>query len=85
MLVYTAILTDTVIGDATASLLSVLPLPAKRAPTKFTPAQLAYHLLKARQLTDISIKLTDLNGKSIDFDGVETIVLFEIHFRRAPV
>ena len=85
MLVYTDIVTETVIGDATASLLAVLPLPAKRAPTKFTPAQLAYHRVKARQLTDISIKLADLNGKNIDFDCDETIVLIELHFHRAPV
>ena len=85
MLLYNDIVTDTVIGDATASLLAVLPLPAKRAPTKFTPAQLAYHRVKARQLTDISIKLADLNGKNIECDGDETIVLVELHFRRAPV
>ena len=85
ILVYTVILTDTVIGDATASLLAVLLLFAKRALTKFTPAQLAYLRVKARQLTDISIKLADLNSKNIDFDGDETIVLVELHFRRAPV
>ena len=85
MFVYANIVTDTIIGDATASLLAVLPLPAKRTPTKFTPAQLAYHRVKARQLMDISIKLADLNGKNIDFDGDETIVLVELHFRRASV
>ena len=75
MLVNANIVTDTVISDATASLLAVLPIPAKRAPTKFTPAQIAYHRVKARQVTDISIKLADLNGKNIEFDGDETIVL----------
>ena len=53
MLVYTDIFTDTVIGDVTAPLLAVLPLPAKQAPAKFTPAQMAYHRVKVRQLTDI--------------------------------
>ena len=86
MMVYTDIVTDTVIGDSTASLLAVLPLPIKRAPTKFTPVQLAYHRVKIKQLTDISIKLSDLNGKDIKFDGLgETIVLVELHFRRVPV
>ena len=85
MLVYTDIVTDTVIGNATASLLAGLPLPAKPAPTIFTLAQLAYHRVKARQLTDILIKLADLNGKNIDFIVDETIVLVELHFRRAPV
>ena len=85
MLVYNDIFTDTVTGDAIASLLAVLHLPAKRAPTKFTPAQLAYHRVKARQLKDISIKLPDLTGKNIDFNGDKTIVIVELHFRRAPV
>ena len=85
MLVYTDIVTDTVIGDVTAPLLAVLPLPAKQAPAKFTPAQMAYHRVKVRQLTDISIKLADLNGKNIDFYGNETIVLVELHFRRPTV
>lgn len=88
MMVYTDIVTDTVIGDTTASLLAVLPLPVKRAPTKFTPAQLAYHRVKVKQLTDISIKLMDLNGKDIQFDGItqfDTIVLVELYFRRVPV
>ena len=86
MLVYTDIVTDTVIGDTTASLLAVLPLPAIQAPTKFTPSQLAYHRVKVKQLTDISIKLADLNAKEIEFDGLtEAIVLVELHFRRVPV
>ena len=42
MLVYTDMVTDTVIGNVTAPLLTVLPLPAKNSPAKFTPAQLAY-------------------------------------------
>ena len=85
MLVYTDMVTDTVIGDVTAPLLAVLPLPAKNSPAKFTPAQLAYHRVRVQHLTDISIKLADLNGKDIDFDGNETIVLIELHFRRAPL
>ena len=85
MLVYTDMVTDTVIGDVTAPLLSVLPLPAKNSPATFTPAQLAYHRIGVQHLTDISIKLADLNGKDIDFDGNETIFLIELHFRRAPL
>ena len=85
MLVYTDMVTDTVIGDVTAPLLAVLPLPAKNSPAQFTPAQLAYHRVRVQHLTDISIKLADLNGKDIDFDGNETIVLIELHFRRAPL
>ena len=83
--VYTDIVTGTVIEDVTAPLLAILSLPAKQAPAKFTPAQMAYHRVKVRQLTNISIKLADLNGKDIDFYGNETIVLVEIHFRCPPV
>ena len=85
MLVYTDMVTDTVIGDVTASLHAVLLLPAKHSPAKFTPTQLAYHRVRVQHLTDVSIKLDDLNGKDIDFDGNETIVLIELHFRRAPL
>ena len=85
MLVYTDMVTDTVIGDVTAPLLAVLPLPAKNSFAKFTPVQLAYHRARVQHLTNISIKLADLNGKNIDFDGNETIVLIELHFRRAPL
>ena len=46
MLVYTYMVTDTVIGDVTASLLTVLPLPAKNSPAKFTPVQLVYHRVR---------------------------------------
>ena len=62
MLVYLDIVTDTVIGDANAPLLSVLLLCAKNPPAKFTPAQLAYHRVRVQHYTDISIKLADLNG-----------------------
>ena len=82
---YTDIITDTVIGDVTAPYITVLPLPAKNSPAKFTPAQLAYHRVRVQHLTDISIKLAGLNGKDIDFNGNETIVLIELHFRRAPL
>ena len=85
MLVYTDMVGDTVIGNVTALLLAVLPLPAKNSPAKFTPVQLAYHRLRVQHLMDISIKLADLKGKDIDFDGNETIVLIELHFRRAPL
>ena len=85
MLVYTDMVIDRVIGDVTAPLLAVLPLPAKNSPAKFTPVQLAYHWVRVQHLTDISIKLADLNGKYIEFDGNETIVLIELHFRRAPL
>ena len=85
MLVYTDMVTDTVIGDVTAPLLAVLPLPAENSPAKFTRAQLAYHRVRVQHLTNISIKLADLKGKDIDFDGNETIVLIELHFRRAPI
>ena len=84
ILVYTDMVTDTVIGDVTAPLIAVLPLPAKNSPAKFTPVQLAYHRVMVQHLTDISIKLADLNGKDINFDGNETIVWIELHFRRAP-
>ena len=85
MLVYTDMVTDTVIGDVTAPLLAVLPLPTKNSPAKFTPAQLAYHRVRVQHLTDISIKLADFNGKDIDFDGNDTIGLIELHFRRSPL
>ena len=84
MLVNMDMVTDTVIGDVTASLLAILPLPAKNSPAKFTPVQLAYHRVRIQHLTDISIMLADLNGKDINFDGNETIVLIDLHFRRAP-
>ena len=48
MLVYKDIVTDTVIGDVTASLLAVLPLHAEQAQAKFTPTQLAYHRVTVR-------------------------------------
>ena len=67
MLVYTDIVTDTIIKDFTAPLLAVLLLPAKQAPAKFTPAQMANHRVQIRQLTDILIKLANLNEKDIDF------------------
>ena len=85
MLVYTDMVTDTVIGDVTAPLIAVLPLPAKSSPAKFTPVQLAYNRVRVQRLTDMSIKLADLNGKNIDFDINETIVLLELHFRRPPL
>lgn len=85
MLVYTDIVTDTVIGDVTASLLAVLPLPHAKAPTRFSPTHLAYHQVKVKELTDISIKLADLNGSDIAFTDVDTTVLIELHFRRTPV
>ena len=86
ILVYTDIVTDTVIGDTNASLLAVLPLPAQQSPTKFTPSQLAYHRVKVKQLTAISIKLADLYANELKFDGeTDTIVLIELHFRRVPV
>ena len=85
MFVYTDMVTDMVIGDVTAPLLAVIPLPAKTSPDKFTPGQLAYHRVRVQHLTDISIKLADLNGKDIDFDGNKTIVVIKLHFRRAPL
>ena len=85
MLVYTDMVTDTVIGDVIALILAVLPLPATKTSSKFTPVQLAYHRVRVQNFTAISIKLADLNGKNIDFDGNETIVLIELHFRRAPL
>ena len=84
MLLYTDMITDTVIGNVTAPLLAVIPLPTKNSPAKFTPVQLAYHRVRVQHLTDISIKLADLNGKVIYFDGNETIVLIELHFSGAP-
>ena len=77
--------TDSISGDVTAPLLAVLPLPARNSPAKFTPVKLAYHRVRVQHLTDISIKLADLNNKDIDFNGNETIVLIELHFRRAPL
>ena len=71
LLVYKNMVTDTVIGDFTSPLLAVLLLPAKNSIAKFTAAQLAYHRVRVQHLTDISIKLADLNGKDIDFDGNE--------------
>ena len=85
MLVYTDMVTDTVIGDVTALLLAVVPLLAKNSPAKFTTVQLAYHRVRVHHLTDISIKLADFNGKDIDFDGNDTIGLIELHFRRSPL
>ena len=85
MLVYTDIVTDTVIGDVTASLLAVFPLPKAKTATRFSPTHLAYHQVKVKQLTDISIKLADLNGRDIEFTGDDTTVLIELHFRRTPV
>ena len=84
MLVNTDMVTDTVIGDVIAPLHSVLPRLAKNSPAKFTLPQLAYHRVRVQHLTDISIMLADLNGKDIDFDGNETIVLIELYFRRSP-
>ena len=74
MLVYTDIITDPVIGDVTAPLLAVLPLSAKNLPATFTSVKRAYHRIRVQHLTNISIKLANLNGKDIDFDGNETIV-----------
>ena len=86
ILVYTDIVTDTVIGDTTASLLAVLSVPAKQSLTKFTPSQFAYHRVKVKQLTDLSIKLADLYANELKFDGeTDTIVLIELDFRRVPV
>ena len=85
MLVYTDIVTDTVIGDVTAPLLAVVPIPKAKTATRFTPTNLAYHQVKMKQLTDISIKLADLTGRDIEFTGDETTVLIELHFRRTPV
>ena len=77
--------TNTVFRDVTATLLVVLPLPAKHLPAKFSPVQLAYHRLRVKHLTDISIKLADFNRKNIDFDENKTIVLLELHFPRLPL
>ena len=85
MFVYTDIVTDTVIGDVTASLLAVLPLPNAKAATRFTPTNLAYHRVKVTQLSNISIKLADITGRDIEFTGEDTTVLVELHFRRTPV
>ena len=71
MLVYTDIVTETVIGDVTASLLAVFPLPKPKAVTRFSPTNLAYHHVQVKQLTDISIKLADLNGHDIKFSTEE--------------
>ena len=46
---------------------------------------MAYHRVKIKQLTNISIKLADLNGNNIYFNNNETIVLVELHFRCPPV
>ena len=85
MLVNTDMITDRVIVDVTASLLAVLPLLAQNSLAKFSPAQQAYHWVSVQHLTDISIKLVDLNGKNIDFNKNETIVLLELNFRLAPL
>ena len=84
-LVYTDMVTNTVIEDVTAPLLAVLPLPAKNSFAKLTPVQLAYHRARVQHLTDILILLADINCKDIDFDGNKTIVLIELHFCRAPL
>ena len=53
MLVYTDMVTVTVIEDVAALLLAVLPLPANNSPAKVTPVQLAYHRVKVQHLMDI--------------------------------
>jgi hypothetical protein len=84
--VYTDIVTDTVIGDATTSLLALLPLPSSTEAARFTPTHLAYHRVKVTNLTDISIKLGDITGRDIEFtDADDAKVLVELHFRRTPV
>lgn len=85
MLVYTDIVTDTVIGDVTASLLAVLPLPQPKAATRFSPNNLAYHRVKVKELREISIKLLSQTGRDIEFNVDDTTVLIELHFRRTPV
>ena len=85
MLVYTDIVTDTVIGDATASLLAVFPLLNAKVMTRFTPTHLAYHHIKVKHLSDISIKLADMNGRDIEFTDEDATVLIELHFQRTPV
>jgi hypothetical protein len=86
ILVYTDIVTDTVIGDVTTSLLVILPLPDAQKAVRFSPTHLAYHRVKVTQLTDISIKLGDISGRDIEFTGGEDAqVLVELHFRRTPV
>ena len=85
MLAYTDMVTNTVNWNVTVPLLAILPLPAKNSLAKFTPVQLAYHRVNVQHVTDTSISLADLIGKDIDFDGNETIVRIELHFRRAPL
>ena len=82
MLMYLNIFTITVNKNANAQLLAVLPLFAKNKPAKFTPAQFAYHRVRHQHLTNILIKLADLNDKNIEFDGDEPFVL---HLRRTPL
>ena len=85
ILVYRNIVTNKIVGNVTGLLLAVLPLPAKRKLTKFTPAKLEYQRVKARQLTNISIKFADFNEKSIEFYNDQTILLVKLHYCRAPV
>ena len=85
MLVYTDMVTDSVIGYVTAQLLAVLPLLTNNSSTTFTQGRLAYHRVRVQHITDISIKLADLNGKDIDLNGNETIVLIEQNLCRVPL
>ena len=50
MFVYTKMVTDTVMGDVTALLLAVLPLPAKNSPLKFTSVPLAFNRVRSSTL-----------------------------------
>ena len=79
-LVFTEIVTDIIIGNVIALLNAHLPLLAKQTPTKFTLAKLAFHRIKAKQFTNISIILAYLNYKNRNFENHKIFVLVKLHF-----
>lgn len=84
LLVYTDLITDTLIGDITAPLLSIVPVN-KDQPISFTPTHLEYHKLKVKLLNEISILLVNLEGKQIELDDNNAHVLLELHFVRKTI
>ena len=81
MLVYTDIVTDTLIGGVMAPILAVLPVSNN---TYYSPTHLTYRTVKGVNFNEISIKIADIKGREIEFENPNIPLTIELHFKRRP-
>lgn len=84
MMIYTDVVTDTVIANRMYPLLALVP--AYNMSGMYVPKHLAYHRVRQNlELQEVSIKLHDASGLPVELEIANTVVIVELHFKRRTI